>query len=542
MPLKRGAFLFMPKLNNEQLSVVKSESKLVQVIAPAGSGKTTTLYMFASNRVDKKILYLVFNKAMVKSNKLSNLQNVDVTTIHSLAYRSVGRQYDKRGRLAKVVKLGQVLDALYLPSNRKTYFIATKILKIIQDFCHSSECKFNSFVDNYSKEDIGVTIQEIKQYAKIVWSFMLDRNGKFPITHDVYLKIFEMDSPSLDYDYILFDEAQDGNPAVSNIISKQLSRTDRDIKLVLVGDKNQAIYGFRGAVNFFDILKPTERLFLSNSYRFGQKIASYLNALLVTTDKSDGLIVGCREKDAIAPVEGLDNYALIARNNATIFNRAIKYAYQGKRLYFVDGVDSYGFDILLDLENLRAGKRKKIISHLVSSYSSFDDFEKSFRDQGDKNMINLCNIVKSKKEKIRDYVTAIKNAVVISPEDANVCLMTAHKSKGLEFDNVELTNDFYSPIDEAGTLKRNINNEEVNILYVAASRAKLRLLPNRALSDVYTYATERGKVLNREPKVDAVEGSDASNSESCVVEEEFIVDKLNSNDIDNIQLGGNDFG
>jgi superfamily I DNA/RNA helicase len=82
---------------------------------------------------------------------------------------------------------------------------------------------------------------------------------------------------------------------------------------------------------------------------------------------------------------------------------------------------------------------------------------------------------------------------------AEVTLSTTHKAKGLEWDNVRLSDDFselyYEQIDEdmvrtrklrEATRERTkdekyIHSEEVNLLYVAATRAKLRLQPTNDL-------------------------------------------------------------
>ena len=50
--------------------------------------------------------------------------------------------------------------------------------------------------------------------------------------------------------------------------------------------------------------------------------------------------------------------------------------------------------------------------------------------------------------------------------------MTAHKSKGLEFDNVILNDDFFYNIKDG---ELSISQDEARLLYVACTRAKLNL-------------------------------------------------------------------
>ncbi|CAM9553831.1 unnamed protein product [Choristocarpus tenellus] len=74
----------------------------------------------------------------------------------------------------------------------------------------------------------------------------------------------------------------------------------------------------------------------------------------------------------------------------------------------------------------------------------------------------------------------------LSGKEADVILSTVHKAKGLEFDTVVLANDFVdlSTLDWSGGRPRIVSGgeaEEVNILYVAVTRAKRRLVLNTPL-------------------------------------------------------------
>ena len=70
---------------DEQQAVLDSQARILRVNARAGTGKTTTLLMFARMNPDKKIIYLVYNKRAKDEAKGTFPRNVDVHTIHSLA-------------------------------------------------------------------------------------------------------------------------------------------------------------------------------------------------------------------------------------------------------------------------------------------------------------------------------------------------------------------------------------------------------------------------------------------------------------------------
>lgn len=107
---------------------------------------------------------------------------------------------------------------------------------------------------------------------------MISRQGDFPVTHDTYLKLYQLSNPNLSsrYTTVLFDEAQDANPVTSALVLRQACR------VVLVGDTHQQIYRFRGADNAMQApqLENADRLWLTHSFRFGPEVAQVANRLL----------------------------------------------------------------------------------------------------------------------------------------------------------------------------------------------------------------------------------------------------------------------
>ncbi len=77
-------------LTNEQESIVNSSLESFKINAVAGSGKTTTLLLYAQKNPHLKILYLAYNKslqvAILEKLKTFKLNNLSTSTIHSLAY------------------------------------------------------------------------------------------------------------------------------------------------------------------------------------------------------------------------------------------------------------------------------------------------------------------------------------------------------------------------------------------------------------------------------------------------------------------------
>jgi hypothetical protein len=61
----------------------------------------------------------------------------------------------------------------------------------------------------------------------------LEEYGTLPFRHDHYLKLWHLSGPKINADYILFDEAQDANPVLVDIVRQQTHA-----QLVWVGDSS----------------------------------------------------------------------------------------------------------------------------------------------------------------------------------------------------------------------------------------------------------------------------------------------------------------
>ncbi len=90
------------------------------------------------------------------------------------------------------------------------------------------------------------------------------------------------------YDYLFIDEFQDTNPLQWEIV-KRMTKENR-IKLIVVGDDDQSIYGFRGSepayIKNFEKEYPTKTLFLLTNYRSRAAIVQGANRL-ISYNKND---------------------------------------------------------------------------------------------------------------------------------------------------------------------------------------------------------------------------------------------------------------
>ncbi len=69
--------------------------------------------------------------------------------------------------------------------------------------------------------------------ANTLWKMSIDDHSQFKISHDVYLKYWALTDPDISAKFILFDEAQDADPVMLDILNKQSAQ------IIYVGDRHR---------------------------------------------------------------------------------------------------------------------------------------------------------------------------------------------------------------------------------------------------------------------------------------------------------------
>lgn len=470
----------MLNYTEEQLKIINSNDNFLNVIAFAGTGKTTTLKAYAERRLNKKILYVAFNDSVIKEARNKFPKNVTVLTSHSLAYRKYG--FNFKHKLTSYIKPNEIRKALLLPKSGANIILCKKVMEAINKFCYSS---YNDISDAvHLVEDIPCNQDKFKIFIKRIWSKMSDVTSIFPVTHDFYLKKFELLSPKLDYDIILFDEAQDANAATQNLIIKQ--RMYENINILFVGDNHQEIYGFRGSKN---ALKNDRKQYkLTQSFRFGEKVAEVGNKLIQIFKHEKYKIQGTQTiNSTVGQFNNHMQTAIISRTNAMVIANAIQQAEQNKRIYFIGGLKDYNFSKIMDVDSLYRKEYDKIIDSNIKRFKTFKQFEEFSKIEENTENLFLAKVVKTYSEKLSNSINKIRNLTTNNINNAEIILTTAHKAKGLEFPQVILSNDFSKIFDKNKEIKNNIKEEEINILYVALTRAVYSLMLNNELKTLMEF-------------------------------------------------------
>lgn len=479
------------RITDEQASIVECNADSLRVNAFAGTGKTTTLVEYALARPNERFLYLAFNKAIQLEGASRFPSNVKCVTSHGLAFPRFGSRY--ADKLVGSVKINQVMAAFKLPYPEEfQYYFCDVCLKTLNRYLASSAPEISpEMTHGLIVSGTGVNEGDVVEWTKKLWAMMCDTSDeRIGMVHDGYLKLYALSEPRLTHDTILFDEAQDANPVTSAIVEAQEARK------VLVGDSHQAIYGFRMAYDAMRKFHADKTLYLTKSFRFGQNIADVANLLLSTFKGERKEIVGAAKYlGVVGAMNPREPHTVISRTNSMLFDEAVMALRARRRTHFVGGFNNYRFSDVHDAYKLKVGRGSEIKNPYLRSFKSFDRLESFALAVDDKELKSIIRVVDKYGHDIPRYTRQIEANATQNPSEAAVTLTTAHKSKGLEWDQVRLTDDYgdlVDPKDKDGR-PRAVRDEDVNILYVAATRAMKALQPNPELKELVDEAAARKK-------------------------------------------------
>jgi F-box protein 18 (helicase) len=544
LDLKADTPLIMKmELTTEQHEIINSKGD-IKINAIAGSGKTTTIIEYAKTRpVDSKILYLAFNKS-VKLEALAKfarigLKNVRVETTHSLAYKHIvlKQGYKVRSQGYKTNEIAELLKIQGNGEKHAEYIVANHINKFITYFCNSDKQKIEdlNYPDTLTDNKAKVFVNSFYKYIEKMATLLLRKMdaGEIEITHDFYVKKFQLSNPELKYDYILFDEGQDASAAMLDVFLKQ--KTTK----VIVGDTNQQIYSWRFAVNSLE--KVSFKTFnLSTSFRFNKDIATLATEVLkykkYIGQEQPISIIG---KGTRAEIK---SKAIIARTNLGLLLKVIEYVSEKKvaRLYFEGNINSYTYAdegaSLYDVLHLYNGKHHLVRDKLIKSMRDLRDLEEYIKKTEDPQLGMMVEIVKKYENEIPKILQTIKQKHVGDgeKEKAEMIFSTVHRSKGMEYDQVELVNDFVKEkkLQDFREKKNTVYtadklNEEVNLLYVAITRTKNCIhIPEDLLPEGFP-ASPHIHVIKNLPENEEAHADTAAETEIIAAKEKaYVVEEI----------------
>lgn len=473
--------------------------------AVAGAGKTTTLVevcKLIAQQPRTSAVFTAFNKKIADEIG-SRLQaaSIDWRQVRSATFHSMGFSAWRKAAPGVVVNEDKVVEILKRNNVPAEYWsFVCSAVSLSKQWCvgvlwdPKDTTRWFSLADHYDLADklenvdgagvmehaIGLaqsTLLESVNTNQQVVDF--DDMLFAPLVHNVRF---------WQHDYVLVDEAQDTNPARRMLARRMLKPTGR---LLAVGDPHQAIYGFTGADNdSLDIIAQefgAVRLPLTVTYRcprtvvqFARQWVSHITAHETAPNGS----VRTMSEGAFAKLDEAvlnSNGAILCRNTAPLVETAfalirrripchiagrdigeglIKLATKWKQVLTVaDLRDKLGDHVDHETERLAAKQNQESkLATLLDKVATLHVFMEACKDD----------------DAVGVLVGEIAKVFADAPAPG-ITLSTIHKAKGLEWERVFwLGRNRWQPSPFARQQWQ--VEQEVNLMYVAATRAKCELI------------------------------------------------------------------
>lgn len=459
------------------------------VEAVAGSGKSTTI-VEAMKLVRGSAIFLAFNKAIADDLKR---KGVNARTFHSLCFGVVLNALratldtDKMKKLLKEhVALDAGPDSITAYEERLYFAFALRLVGLAKQVGMGflTTDTFDAWMDICIHQDIEPESEAADmgrgiQIAQMLLRWSNEDRGRVDFNDMLYVAV--RDRLSLPkFDFIFVDEAQD-----TNMIQREILRMIRrpNARMVAVGDPAQAIYGFRGAdsnsLNLIAHEFKARTLPLSISYRCATSVVSYARQWVDHIQARDGAPEGEVNNLVLnwSPDDFQPNDLVVCRKTAPLIALAFKC------IRFNVPAQVMGRDIGQGLKSLIKKLNARDIEQLADKLQAYmaREVAKAQKEDNDKKVESIQDkvgsllfLIDALKEDRRNLQGLDAGIDYLFKDKANaVKLATIHKAKGLEADTVWWLDRDQCPAQWARQPHQ--KQEELNLCYVAATRAKLVL-------------------------------------------------------------------
>lgn len=476
--MRRSSSILSEKsLTSEQESVVSASlsSQKLMVNSLAGTGKSSTALACVRANLernpDMRIGYLCFNSAnakemQAKGRSFSKHGNFQVSTLHGLAWRDFSEYYEFLNKDLISPKPWDIKDVCEFKTGRRTKesvqnYARKLALDYLSAFCHSTSMSIDDFFElpmnrkiRYGVEEIGLDVQAFRKETAKLWRLFAEEKD-FPGCHDVYLKLFHLSlGRKKRFDLLIVDEAQDLFPVTEDIVRKISSQ---DGRLLLFGDRYQQIYAWNNSINSMQHFDgEADILELTQSFRCPQNVVDEAGQYLK--------LLGFKNTFRAASNAPLtDNFAIIARSNSGVFvnlAEAMK-KMSPKEIWIPGGHNADEFQMIRDCVSWKLKKFEYVRFKALLSLNDDKDWKEYAKETNDREMdfalkaVNGLSIPKT----IQLLEMVQSGAFSKSPDKANLCITTAHRSKGLQFGYVDIFADFENLIELGNQSKEERESE-----------------------------------------------------------------------------------
>lgn len=465
-------------LDKFQQQAVESAHNQLLIIAGPGSGKTTVL--------TQRIAHLISDKNIAPQNCLA------ITFTRKAAQ-------EMRERLAKI-------------SEEKA--------KLLNIHTFHSLC-FSILKENYERAGLSQDFTVMSEQEKALHNDekILENALGFDDLIQLSVKLLTENEDILNlyrnrFQYNFVDEYQDIDENQYKLIRLLVPENGN---IFVIGDPNQAIYGFRGGDakffnNFTEDYPSTQIINLKNNYRSTNCIVDASNQMInsfniismydkpyekitihtAPSDKAEAEFVASTIENLIG---GHSFFSLDSQrsegqeSNYSFSDFAILYRTSSQLPLIIEAVKRTGMPFVNLSNDLLCEKKaiRSFLNNLKDDKSVSEQFEASYdklAEETDEYILNylqnLAKIHNNKNEFIHE-VSFLTEADTLDKRSDRITLMTLHSAKGLEFKCVfivGLENDIL-PLYRAKEPQE--IEEERRLLYVGMTRAKERLFLSHSL-------------------------------------------------------------
>jgi DNA helicase-2/ATP-dependent DNA helicase PcrA len=459
------------------------------VNAVAGSGKTTTL-VGVSQRLRVPALFLAFNVAIVDELKRRLGPNVDCKTLNGLGHGALGCGLGRNVRI-EIDKLKYVtlvnsaladMEIVDYDTSRGLHNLLTAIMSSLVDpldidaLLDMVAHRGIDFPENFDDPRlIGRVLARVLQRGE-----QMARKGIISYDDQIYLPVKWGWKPK-PAGFVLVDEAQDLSPVKLELALMARAPGGR---LLAVGDRFQAIYGFAGAASssMDTIVKRTNaiELPLSVCYRCPTAVIDQAKAIVphieAAPDAPAGEVAEVKADDLIRLVQPGD--LILSRKNAPLVRTCIQFI-RAKQSARIRGRD-IGKTLVSLAQTALDGAPWDTIEDALTTHYNQRAAVLSERPDGESRLVELWDRL--------DCVRAILEAFPSTSIDhfaanvdglfgegqAAIELSSVHRAKGLEYDRVFIIEPESMPLTWKGQQAWELD-QEWNLRYVAVTRAKKSL-------------------------------------------------------------------
>lgn len=459
------------------------------VEAVAGSGKTKTIEeVIKLLNPCLHICYLVFNK----KNQLEAAQklpsHVTVSTLNAFGHKLCCRAYgsskpDVRKTRNILMNLANY-DNLSKEEQKKIWKWGYSIEKLVSLAKGYAWHDMSGIEDLAGKHDIELPTNKIgqvdPQYLHLLtatFEASIKNTAIRDFDDQIYMPVMnDFDMPF--YDIVFIDECQDLNPIKIALVKKL---NENGSRIIAVGDRHQAIYGFAGAdvlaIQTLQNVLKAKILPLSVCYRCCKSVVDYAKQYVPQIEPFELAPVGTILTKSLTEYDKairVGDYVL-CRITAPLVSECLKRIREGVKAVVL------GREIL---ESLLSMLDKVVGScDIETALTRLDDYYIRESDKLKKlHADNQLILLQDKVETLRvimaesDDLLMVKSKLnsIFSDTAAGITHMTMHKAKGLEADRVYILKPELVP-HKLATQDWQLEQEN-NLMYVAVTRAKMELI------------------------------------------------------------------